>query len=170
MTPCESTPRRLAKIRFSAVSRAASDDRPSVWKHAAQNAASGSAVTFISFIRRPRGLGIGVLYSVWRTRCKAGLGLRARAGWDQTRKAGAGFEPRMKQGMNTGRDRGPKLGRHGIPPYDRRGEFHESLLFRSRPDLPLGSARPKRSRLNGDIHRLDLRVARIAERARQGLG
>src|SRR5437899_4418046 len=81
MTPCESTPRRLAKMRFSAVSRAASGDRPNFWKHAAQNAASGSAVTFISFIRWPRGFGVGVLYSLRRTRCKAGLGLRVGAGW-----------------------------------------------------------------------------------------
>src|SRR5437899_8820639 len=93
MTPCESTPRRLAKTRFSAVSRAASGDNPSFRKHAAQNAASGPAVTFISFIRRPRGLGVGVLYSVLRTRCKGGLGLRVGAGWDQTRKSGA-FVPR----------------------------------------------------------------------------
>src|SRR5262245_21562710 len=42
MTPCESTPRRLAKSRLSAVTRASSGARPSFSKHAVQKIRSVS--------------------------------------------------------------------------------------------------------------------------------
>jgi hypothetical protein len=50
MTPWESTPRKLAKSKLSAVSRASPGDRPSFSKQVTQNAKSFPAGTFISFI------------------------------------------------------------------------------------------------------------------------
>src|SRR2546423_8470260 len=52
MSPCESTPRRLANRRFAAINRASFAGTPSFSKQVAQNSSSCDAGTFISFMRR----------------------------------------------------------------------------------------------------------------------
>src|SRR5215471_10165815 len=52
MTPWESTPRKLAKSRFSATMRASAADKPSLSKEHLQNAKSFRCETRIWFITR----------------------------------------------------------------------------------------------------------------------
>src|ERR1051325_6013976 len=64
MTPCESTPRRLAKIRLSATSRASSHGRPSFAKQPRQKSCSLGAGTFKSFIQCSQVSGRGTVFRV----------------------------------------------------------------------------------------------------------